>query len=306
MDGWVAENVETLGIVVDEGAAQEVLAHLYPTPSNRLPPHLDPSWTPSQRTLVTAKGGARVSVADFFRYFPVLGIDEWPRARNLNSIRAGAERMMMIWIAAEEIHQGRRSFSTAAEARIAAKVNQFLGQAFLDAKTDPGPVDSARAEEVFTSHPEHFEMPESVSISAIGVTERSQADELYALIQSGASFDAAAAKAAELDPNAYYAPTTPFIPRGQFPDTDAVLFSLEPGQVAPPVRVPKGFQIYRLVQKRESRPLRRVELSEETLLERATEVLRHELREGALQRLRSSFPVERNEDVLRRQLGQDR
>jgi len=297
-DAWVAQHVEKLGIVLDEDAVRTVYEHLRPTAGNRLPPHRDPSWTPTDAVLCSARDGARITVREFFETFHILGIDDWARARNLNTIRSAAQRLMMVWIAASEMERGTRAFPEAASARVAAKVNRFLGQRFLDVTINPGTVDSARAEKVFVEYPDHFQMPESISIAAIGVTTQNQADEIYSMVQAGTSFEAAAARAAELDPNAVYAPTTPFIPKGQFPDTDGLLFSLEPGQVTPPMRVPKGFQIYRIVQKRTPRPLRRVELSDETLLERADEVLRIEQKKRELERLRAMFPVKRDEKAI--------
>jgi hypothetical protein len=298
--GWMNERAAEIGLEVHPEGVNEVVAHLWATPSNVMPPQIDPAWTPTDTPVTTAADGGGLSVAEFVSLFPALGMDDWPIPKNPVTVEVSARRLTVAQLHAREIEAGDRSLSDDAWARVHRRVNRALGQLYLDTEADPGVVDSVRAEEIFANHPEAFMVPESVSIAALGIREQKHAEELHDLLLAGVDFTDVARRGRELDPDSYSAPHTPFMPRGSFPEADSLLFSLKVGEVSDVLAVGGGYQIYKILQRRDERPTRRIELEDARLIERAQQVASAITQDEAIRGLRQRFPVVLDEEMVTR------
>jgi len=300
IDAFMADHAEEIGVEIHEDGVHEIIAHLWATPSNVLPPTLEPGWTPTDQPVATTDTGVTLTVAGFFELFPSLGIDDWPIPKNPVTVRTSARRLAVALHRVNEVEAGSRDLADDAWARVDRAVNRALGQRYLDVEANAGVVDSVRAEEIFARRQDAFMVPESVSIAAIGVSEREHAEELHDLLIAGVDFADVASRGKELDPDSYAAPHTPFMPRGSFPESDSLLFALEVGEVSDVVPVGKGFQLYKVLQRRPPRPVRRIELEDSVLIERAQAVADIEAQDRAIARLRERFPVVMNEELVAR------
>lgn len=247
--------------------------------------------------------GDTISVADMFEYVGALSIDDWPRPENVVSVRNAATRLALATALARLNRQGEYPVSADKESRIRVATLYALSEAYFEREVAVAEVDSAMAERIMVERPEYFMVPETISISAIGLETKKQADEVWSWIDGGMSFEEAAVQAKQLDAHAVYAPHTPFFPKGAFPEWDELLFSMNIGDVSEPVMAGGGWQIYRVNQTRDPRPMRRIELSDEELHERAVGILTHEAKEAHATRLRERFPVRIDEAEVERYLG---
>lgn len=303
MPAWVAEKVEEHGVrLIDEGVA-EALTWMRPVGSTYLPPAPAHDYTPTSHPVATTAAGDTISVADMFEYVGALSIDDWPRPENVVSVRNAATRLALATALARLNRQGEYPVSADKESRIRVATLYALSEAYFEREVAVAEVDSAMAERIMVERPEYFMVPETISISAIGLETKKQADEVWSWIDGGMSFEEAAVQAKQLDAHAVYAPHTPFFPKGAFPEWDELLFSMNIGDVSEPVMAGGGWQIYRVNQTRDPRPMRRIELSDEELHERAVGILTHEAKEAHATRLRERFPVRIDEAEVERYLG---
>ncbi len=303
VDAWTDERVAHYGLAVHDQGVEEIVAHLRPTPSMIRPPHRDPAWEATDTPVVSTEDGPVVTVEEFFELFPALQIEDWPKPRNRFSIRVAATRLAIAMMLHREYRAGTYALSDEALCRVDATLGRFMGQTYLDSETDLSGLDSLVAERMFEERPEAFMLPEQVSIAAIVVSDEAYAEEIHAMLMDGEDFKDVAFRARDVDPEAQYAPRTPFIPRGAFPESDELLFGSEIGSISEPVPVSDGYQIYKVLERRPPRPMRRIELSDETLLSRCEAVIRSEVQAALLEELRTEFPVRRNETLIGELIG---
>jgi hypothetical protein len=299
----VAGQAERLGLRVRDAAVDLVLAHLQPQWSALEAPTHEPQWQPPAEPLGVTAARDTLTVADFFDCFAALGGDDWPRSGNRTSIRTSAERLTVIWALMREWRAGTFALDVDATARIRARVARAVGDLYFRTKIQVTEVDSTTAEATFASRSDAFVMPESASISAIGVATREQAAAVHDWLKTGMSFGDAAEKARASGFAVVYAPSTPLFPRGAFPDSDERIFALDPGEFTEPIAQRDGYQIYFLLQKRPPRRFHRVELSLDDVKRQARDVLSHDALEVALAKLGREFPVEIHHDEVDRSVG---
>jgi hypothetical protein len=301
---WVEDFLSEHDARLVDSGVDLVLTHLFSAASNFLPPHRDPSWTASKEPLGVSKEGDTLTVKGFFDHFAALPASTWPRPKNRHSIASAARRLMAVHIMARRLRAGDLELDDAARARIDNAVAEALGDFYRRRVLDPGDVDSLTAEQVFRDHPEYFELSESASVGAIGVADRAAADSVLSWLSAGVPFEQAAERVKELDATSYYSPATPFFYRGSFPQTDSLIFSMGPGDFTPPIPYGEtGFQIYSLVEKRPPRPMRRIEISDEDLRQRARDVLQAVRGAARREELRKHIPVRMNEAAIARTIG---
>jgi hypothetical protein len=296
----VDEHVERFGITVWPRAVDLVVEHLWGVGNPTKPPRKDPRWTPpSDLPMATSAEGDTMSIPEFFAEMDVLGGWDWPALDNPRSVETSAERLMIAYVLRRRMNEGRFDPGPLLRAEIDAVVHRHLGNQYFAQILDPGPIDSVRAEEIFTAHPDAFLVPRQASVAILGVSTAAMADSVEAWLAGGMSVAAAGARARTMDTGAFYNRPTPLYPEGMFPEHDALVFeTLEVGEVSERERTATGFQWYHLARREPARRASRLELTTETLTERARAYLLERARIANLERLRELHPVERNEAVI--------
>jgi len=242
------------------------------------------------------------TIKDYLRIFDEMGIPERP------STRQGKQGVV------ESIH--RRIFDKAlpvyAEQTLKlldipevaqglqAKKEQFLTfKLYEDQVKNEITVSDPDMRKYYAAHEKDILTMEKRDFSIILISDKAKADEIAAKARKGESFSMLATKFSE-DPNAKQnLGRTGMVPRGHYPDYDAVAFSLAQGEVSDPVQVPRGWAVIKVEQ---------VEAPQTVTFEEAAESIKSTLMEERSDKLlkeklatwRKDFPIKINEGNLRK------
>ena len=299
VDPWIAEQSERYGIALNEAAIAEAAANLLPVPALK-PPVPREGWEPSDVAVATSNAGIELSLSEFVEFHPILGWLDWPRVRNVVSMRSVAVRLLLTKILHDRYRKGEYALDLKLESAALAERDLAVGRAHLDRLYADIDVTEELAATIYEENDEAFTTPESISLAALGVSELEHADELFAALSDGSMTLAQAAEAAlSRDPERVYVPHMPFLARGSFPDTDAFFFGLEEGAFADPLPTSSGYMIYQVLKKRPPRKLRRVEMSDETFQRRVWEVVASGRMTAEVARIREQLDVVEHEAEVR-------
>lgn len=300
LDEVIDAHIEELGITTDPALVDSLLLHLQPVGNLTEPPRKDPSWDPPAGALATSSLGDTMTIDGYFEDYDVLLGYDWPVPHNRTSVMTSVERLMVAHVLRRKLVEGTFDPGPVARAEIDAVVHRHLGNMYFQRILDPGPIDSARAEQIFRGHPEAFEIPPQASIAMLGVSSAAFADSVEGWLASGMPIAAVGKRITAADEGAWYNRPTPLFFKGQFPDTDALIFSeLEPGDLSPREPTPNGgYQYYHLTRREPARPAARLELSLDILMARSRNYLMERARDEHLEKLRARHPVEVVEGVL--------
>lgn len=119
---------------------------------------------------------------------------------------------------------------------------------YEDQITNQVVVGDLEVQDYYNAHKNEIMSPEKRSFSIILVSDKTKADEVAAIAKKGENFARLVKRFSE-DPTATQNNgATGLVQRGEFPDYDAVAFSLPQGQVSDPFEVPRGWAVVKVDQ----------------------------------------------------------
>ncbi|MDD4857865.1 MAG: peptidyl-prolyl cis-trans isomerase, partial [Candidatus Krumholzibacteria bacterium] len=128
-----------------------------------------------------------------------------------------------------------------------AKKERFLvSTMYKDQITDQVAVNELDVKDYYDTHKDELAGPEKRNFSIIVVSDKAKADEVAALAKKGEPFAKLIKNYAEDKTAAPDGNRTGLVSRGEFPDYDAVAFSLAEGAISDPFQVPRGWAIVKV------------------------------------------------------------
>jgi parvulin-like peptidyl-prolyl isomerase len=175
---------------------------------------------------------------------------------------------------------------------------QYLAEMWARARTESVKPDEATVRKVYDEHKNEFKKSDEAHVLQILVpaspadtpekreAARKRAGEAYAKAKAGEDFGKLAAKYSQA-PNAAAGGDTGFIPQGtQLREFDQAAFSLPVGQVSPVFETQAGFNVIKILERRQGQPLSWAEVKDR-LSEQITSNLKGQVLEGKIAELRA-------------------
>jgi len=179
---------------------------------------------------------------------------------------------------------------------------QYLAEMWARAKTGSVKTDEATVRKVYDEHKNEFKKSDEAHVLQILVPTspadtpakreeaRKRAEEAYAKAKAGEDFGKLAAKYSQA-PNAAAGGDAGFIPQGtQLREFDQAAFSLPVGQVSPVFETQAGFNVIKILERRQGQPLSWAEVKDR-LSEQITSNLKGQVLEGKIAELRAKAKV---------------
>ncbi len=179
---------------------------------------------------------------------------------------------------------------------------QYLAEMWARAKTDGVKTDEATARKVYDDHKDQFKKPDEAHVLQILVASgpsdppqtrdaaRKRADEAYSKAKGGEDFGKLATAYSQA-PSASKGGDLGFVPQGtQLPELDQAAFSVPVGQVSPVFQSQAGFNVIKVLERRQGQQLAWPEVKDR-LSEQITSNLKGQVLEGKLGELRAKAKV---------------
>jgi peptidyl-prolyl cis-trans isomerase C len=127
------------------------------------------------------------------------------------------------------------------------KKDRFLVNAmYKDQITDQVTVSELEVRDYYQAHKDEIKGPEKRDFSIILVADKATADQVAGLAKKGESFAKLSKRFAADQAAAQSGNRTGLVEKGQYPDYDAVAFSLPEGRVSDPFQVPRGWAVIKV------------------------------------------------------------
>jgi parvulin-like peptidyl-prolyl isomerase len=181
---------------------------------------------------------------------------------------------------------------------------QMLAETWVKAKTEGSKVEEATARRVYDDNKDKFKQNDEAHVLQILIASAStdpaakreeakkRAEEVLAKAKAGEDFGKLAKQYSQT-PNAAKGGDVGFIPRRQpmiFPKFDEMAFTLPVGELSPIFETPKGFNVIKVVERREGKTLSWEEVKP-GLMDQMTSQFQAQILEGKIETLRAGSKI---------------